>query len=64
MITIDHWVYPGWQADQGGWKRAGMVNDWLRNAKYVVDRMSTTTRSGSRSTSRSRTTCDEIEIGG
>ncbi len=38
MITIDHWVYPGWQADQGGWKRAGMVNDWLRNAKFVVDR--------------------------
>ena len=38
MITIDHWVYPGWQADQGGWKRAGMVQDWLRNAKYVVDR--------------------------
>jgi beta-glucosidase len=38
MITIDHWVYPGWQADQGGWKRAGMVQDWLRNAKLVVDR--------------------------
>jgi beta-glucosidase len=37
MITIDHWVYPGWQADQGGWKRAGMVDDWLRNAKFVVD---------------------------
>jgi len=38
MITIDHWVYPGWQADQGGWKRAGMVDDWLRNARFVVDR--------------------------
>ncbi|HUS22058.1 MAG TPA: family 1 glycosylhydrolase [Aeromicrobium sp.] len=38
MITIDHWVYPGWQADQGGWKRAGMVQDWLRNARFVVDR--------------------------
>ena len=38
MITIDHWVYPGWQADQGGWKRAGMVQDWLKNAKFVVDR--------------------------
>jgi beta-glucosidase len=38
MITIDHWVYPGWQADQGGWKRAGMVDDWLNNARFVVDR--------------------------
>jgi beta-glucosidase len=38
MITIDHWVYPGWQADQGGWKRAGMVQDWLANARRVVDR--------------------------
>ncbi|MFL6088674.1 MAG: family 1 glycosylhydrolase [Aeromicrobium sp.] len=38
MITVDHWVYPGWEADQGGWKRAGMVDDWLRNARFVVDR--------------------------
>ncbi len=38
MITIDHWVYPGWEADRGGWKRAGMVNDWIKNAKFVVDR--------------------------
>ena len=38
MITIDHWVYPGWEADLGGWKRAGMVDDWLKNARYVVDR--------------------------
>jgi beta-glucosidase len=38
MITIDHWVYPGWEADRGGWKRAGMVQDWLRNARFVVDR--------------------------
>lgn len=38
MITIDHWVYPGWAADRGGWKRAGMVHDWLRNAEFVVDR--------------------------
>jgi len=38
MITIDHWVYPGWEADRGGWKHAGMVDDWLANAKFVVDR--------------------------
>ncbi|HUS21810.1 MAG TPA: family 1 glycosylhydrolase [Aeromicrobium sp.] len=38
MITIDHWVYPGWEADLGGWKRAGMLQDWLSNAHFVVDR--------------------------
>src|SRR5690348_3028491 len=24
MITLDHWVYPGWEVDKGGWARAGM----------------------------------------
>ncbi|RNL77718.1 family 1 glycosylhydrolase [Nocardioides marmorisolisilvae] len=38
MITLDHWVYPGWEADKGGWARAGMVDDWLAEAKRVVDR--------------------------
>ncbi|GAB0106603.1 family 1 glycosylhydrolase [Nocardia sp. JMUB6875] len=38
MITLDHWVYPGWEADQGGWARAGMVEDWLTNMRTVVDR--------------------------
>ncbi|MFL6059654.1 MAG: family 1 glycosylhydrolase [Marmoricola sp.] len=38
MITLDHWVYPGWEAAKGGWARAGMVNDWLTEAKRVVDR--------------------------
>ncbi|WP_327151584.1 family 1 glycosylhydrolase [Nocardia sp. NBC_01329] len=38
MLTLDHWVYPGWQADLGGWRRAGMVDDWLANARKVVDR--------------------------
>ncbi|MCW2783529.1 MAG: putative glycosyl hydrolase [Marmoricola sp.] len=38
MITIDHWVYPGWEAAKGGWSRAGMLDDWLANAKRVVDR--------------------------
>jgi beta-glucosidase len=38
MITLDHWVYPGWEADQGGWTRTGMVDDWLVNAKFVVNR--------------------------
>jgi beta-glucosidase len=38
MITLDHWVYPGWEADRGGWARPGMATDWLANARRVVDR--------------------------
>ncbi|WP_297612002.1 family 1 glycosylhydrolase [Nocardia sp.] len=38
MITLDHWVFPGWEVDRGGWRNPGMVNDWLLNARAVVDR--------------------------
>ncbi len=38
MITLDHWVYPGWQVDRGGWGDSGMVASWLANARRVVDR--------------------------
>jgi len=38
MITLDHWVYPGWVADQGGWDADATVGDWLTNARRVVDR--------------------------
>ncbi|HEX6357577.1 family 1 glycosylhydrolase [Actinophytocola sp.] len=38
MITLDHWVYPGWVADQGGWDADATVDDWLANARRVVDR--------------------------
>lgn len=38
MITLDHWVYPGWVADQGGWNSPATVDDWLTNARRVVDR--------------------------
>lgn len=38
MITLDHWVYPGWVADQGGWDSDATVTDWLANARRVVDR--------------------------
>ncbi|MET8423762.1 family 1 glycosylhydrolase [Nocardia sp. NPDC004860] len=38
MITLDHWVYPGWEADRGGWANPGMVEDWLANMRTVVDR--------------------------
>ncbi|WP_067828181.1 glycoside hydrolase family 1 protein [Nocardia inohanensis] len=38
MLTIDHWVYPGWEVDRGGWSNPGIVEDWLANARVVVDR--------------------------
>ncbi|RMI28601.1 family 1 glycosylhydrolase [Nocardia stercoris] len=38
MLTLDHWVYPGWAADRGGWGHPDMVGDWLANARKVVDR--------------------------
>ncbi|WP_067687373.1 family 1 glycosylhydrolase [Nocardia jejuensis] len=38
MLTLDHWVYPGWEADRGGWNNPAMVDDWLANARKVVDR--------------------------
>jgi beta-glucosidase len=38
MITLDHWVYPGWEADRGGWAQPAMVDDWLASARRVVDR--------------------------
>ncbi|MEU2123607.1 glycoside hydrolase family 1 protein [Nocardia niwae] len=41
MITIDHWVYPGWVVDRGGWNNPGVVEDWLANAQTVVDRYAT-----------------------
>ncbi|MBH0777911.1 family 1 glycosylhydrolase [Nocardia bovistercoris] len=38
MLTLDHWVYPGWEVDRGGWAGPGIVEDWLANARKVVDR--------------------------
>ncbi|MFH5229739.1 family 1 glycosylhydrolase [Antrihabitans spumae] len=38
MITLDHWVYPGWEVDRGGWRNPQMVSDWLANMRRVVDR--------------------------
>ncbi|WP_280267418.1 glycoside hydrolase family 1 protein [Nocardia wallacei] len=38
MLSLDHWVYPGWAAERGGWGNPAMVDDWLANARKVVDR--------------------------
>ncbi len=40
MITLDHWVYPGWVVDQGGWTNPKTEADWLVNAEKVVERYS------------------------
>ncbi|MEC3917131.1 family 1 glycosylhydrolase [Nocardia sp. CDC160] len=41
MLTLDHWVYPGWEADRGGWSNPDMVGDWLTNMRKVVDHFAT-----------------------
>ncbi|WP_067537374.1 family 1 glycosylhydrolase [Nocardia crassostreae] len=38
MLTLDHWVHPGWAAARGGWSSPDMVGDWLTNMRRVVDR--------------------------
>lgn len=38
MITLDHWVYPGWIADRGGWADPRTADAWLANAEKVVER--------------------------
>lgn len=38
MLTLDHWVYPGWELDRGGWSNPRMLEDWLTNMRKVVDR--------------------------
>ncbi|MBC9955846.1 family 1 glycosylhydrolase [Yimella sp. cx-51] len=38
MITLDHWVYPGWLLDRGGWLGADVVDLWLAHAERVVRR--------------------------
>ncbi|MGY2060508.1 family 1 glycosylhydrolase, partial [Nocardia gipuzkoensis] len=38
MLTLDHWVYPGWAAERGGWAHPAMPADWLANASRVVER--------------------------
>ena len=38
MITLNHWVHPGWEVDRGGWNRPGMAADYVAFAKRVVNR--------------------------
>ncbi len=38
MITLNHWVHPGWEVDRGGWNRPGMADDMVAFGSAVVDR--------------------------
>lgn len=38
MITLDHFVYPGWVADRGGWRTDETIGLWLANADKVIAR--------------------------
>lgn len=38
MLTLDHWVYPGWIADRGGWADARTAAAWLTHQRRIVDR--------------------------
>ncbi|MBB5916352.1 beta-glucosidase [Nocardia transvalensis] len=43
MITLDHWVYPAWAGNGRGWREPQMVQDWLNNARKVVNRFASRT---------------------
>ncbi len=38
MITLNHWVHPGWVHDQGAWSNKRTVEDWLKFARFVATR--------------------------
>ncbi|MBD0023406.1 family 1 glycosylhydrolase [Gordonia pseudamarae] len=40
MITLNHWVHPGWEVDRGGWNRTGMADDMVAFGTRVADRYS------------------------
>jgi beta-glucosidase len=38
MITLTHFVHPGWVVDQGGWVNPRTVTDWLIYARAIATR--------------------------
>ena len=38
LITLDHFVYPGWVADQGGWSNPQTVTDFVAFARLIATR--------------------------
>jgi beta-glucosidase len=38
LITLDHFVYPGWVADQGAWTNARTATDFVRYSRMIAER--------------------------
>jgi beta-glucosidase len=38
LITLDHFVYPGWVADQGGWTNPQTAADFVRYSRAIAER--------------------------
>jgi beta-glucosidase len=38
MITLNHWVHPGWAVDRGGWNRPQLADDLIAFGKRAIDR--------------------------
>ncbi|MEO3782265.1 family 1 glycosylhydrolase [Actinocorallia sp. B10E7] len=38
MLSLSHFVHPGWVHDQGAWKNERTIEDWLDFARFVVRR--------------------------
>jgi beta-glucosidase len=38
LITLDHFVHPGWVADQGGWTNPKTRTDFVRYARMIAQR--------------------------
>ncbi|KAL8278547.1 hypothetical protein RQP46_009039 [Phenoliferia psychrophenolica] len=37
IVTLDHWTFPGWMLDLGGWASELTVTNWLTNMKVFID---------------------------
>jgi beta-glucosidase len=44
LITLNHWDYPMWVYDQGGWTNPKTVDDFLKMSKVIVKRYRDDTR--------------------
>ncbi|MGH8445674.1 MAG: glycoside hydrolase family 1 protein, partial [Solimonas sp.] len=38
LVTLDHFVYPGWVADQGGWSNERTVDDFVAYSRRIAER--------------------------
>lgn len=38
LITLDHFVYPGWVADQGAWTNPRTTEDFVRFSRLIAER--------------------------